>query len=78
MFGQTRNRCVGKRRTAAVQLFLVLFTNTKYARLDQDKIFPLIYWVRKSTEKRRRSARSSLPAGIGTVIDRPVTERKQR
>ena len=35
-------------------------------------------WVWKSTEKWRRSARSKLPAGIGWVIDWPVTKRKLR
>ena len=78
VFGQSRNRCVGKLRTAAVWSFLVRFTKTKHARLDQDTIFPTIYWVWRSTEKWRRSARSKLPAGIGTVIDRPVPERKLR
>ena len=76
-YGQARNRCVGKLRTAAVRPFLVRFTKPKHPRLDQDKIFPTIYWVLKSTEKWRRSARSKLPAGIGTVLDRPVPERAQ-
>ena len=42
VFGQSRNRCVGKFRTAAVRPFLVRFTKTKHARFDQDKIFPTI------------------------------------
>ena len=69
VFDQSWNRCVGKLRANAVQPFLARFTKAKYVRLEQEKIFPAIYSVWKSTKKWRCSARLKLPAETG---NRPV------
>ena len=65
VFDQSWNRCVGKFRANAVQPFLAWFTKAKYARLEQEKIFPAISSVWKSTKKWRWSARLKLPAETG-------------
>ena len=43
VFDQSRNRSVGKLRADAVWLFLARFTKAKYARLEQEKIFPATF-----------------------------------
>ena len=60
VFDQSWNRCVGK-----LQPFLARSTKAKYVRLEQEKIFPAIYSVWKSTKKWRCSARLKLPAETG-------------
>ena len=56
VFDQSRNRWVDKLRAGAVQPFLVWFTTEKHARLEQEKIFPMIPWFWKSIDKWRCSA----------------------
>ena len=65
VFDLSWNRCVGKLRANAVQPFRARFTKAKYARLEQEKIFPAISLVWKSTKKWRWSARLKLPAETG-------------
>ena len=71
VFDQSWNRCVGKLRANAVQPFLARFTKAKYARLEQETIFPAISSVWKSTKKWRCSARLKLLAETGNRSTSP-------
>ena len=59
----------------AVQPFLVRFTKAKHARLEQEKIFPMISWVCKSIDKWRCSASDAAGrphSSINREIDAPA------
>ena len=65
VFDRSRNRWVGKLRAGAIQPFPVRFTKAKHARLEQEKIFPMIFWLRKLIDKINDAAVSlTLQSGL--------------
>ena len=63
VFDQSWNRCVGKFRANAVQPFLARLIKAKYARLEQEKIFPAISFGLKIDKKMTLECPSKVTGG---------------